>query len=317
MGDKEKKETDNSVLGDRYQKTQQDFLQLKQEHTKLRTECDLMAANMKSLERRAAEGTEYLKKIESENVQLRSEVEVLHTSLDSTRGDLKRSNLTAELMQNQAASTSAQNVGLRSSIVENETKLLGSQSTIMHTMAEFQSLERQLTDTRSQLQQQNSNIKSLESTVEMLTDRNGTMSDEIGKQGARLKKAESFAATSAAAITDVSMRQQVQLQRLYAARSAIRSTNCQIIAVLNVTFQFWIGWLKDVKLKRRAIYKMVLGMRRKEKLAKQDGVGALKSANIEMQGQIVELKEQLLETHKQLQFEQLHKRPTTRGDGRR
>ena len=56
LGDKEKKETENSVLGDRYQKTHQDFLQLKQKHTKLRTECDLMAANMKFLERRDAKG---------------------------------------------------------------------------------------------------------------------------------------------------------------------------------------------------------------------------------------------------------------------
>ena len=44
----------------------------------------------------------------------------------------------------------------------------------------------------------------------------------------------------------------------------------------------------------------------------------LKTANIEMQGQIVDLKEQLLQAHKQLQLEQLHKRPTTKGgEGRR
>jgi hypothetical protein len=221
------------------------------------------------------------------------------------------------LVQNQASSASAQNMSLRTSIVENETKLLGSQSAIMHTMAEFQSLERQLTDARTQLQQQTLNIQSLESNVEILSERNAIISDEIGKQGARLKKAEAFAATSAAAISDASMRQQVQLQRLYAARNAIRSNNSQIIMVMRLTFEFWIGWLKDIKFKRRAIFKMVLGMRRKATLAKHDGVSALKSANIVMQGQIVDLKEQLLETHKQLQFEQLHKRPSTRGEGRR
>jgi hypothetical protein len=257
-----------------------------------------------------------LQKLETENLRLKSEVDVLHAALDSTRGDLKRSTMTAELMQNQVASTSAQNTNLRSNIVENESMLLGSQSTIMHTMAEFQSLERQLTDARSQLQQQKSTIESLESNIQLLTQRNSTISDEIGQQAARLKKAEAFAATNAAAISDASMRQQVQLQRLYAARNAIRSNNSQIMMMLCMSFEFWIGWLKDVKLKRRAIFKMVLGMRRREKLAKQDDLGSLKNANIEMQCQIVDLKEQLLQTHKQLQFEQQQKRPPTRSEGR-
>jgi hypothetical protein len=172
-------------------------------------------------------------------------------------------------------------------------------------------------DARSYLQQQKLTIDSLESNVQLLTERNSTMSDEIGQQAARLKKAEAFAATNAAAITDAGMRQQVQLQRLYAARNAIRSNNSQIIMMLCMSFEFWIGWLKDIKLKRRAIFKMVLGMRRREKLSKQDDLGSLKSANIEMQGQIVDLKEQLLSTHKQLQFEQQQKRPPTRSEGRR
>ena len=96
----------------------------------------------------------------------------------------------------------------------------------------------------------------------------------------------------------------------------MRSINSQIIMELHVTFVFWVGWMKDIKLKRRAMFKMVLGMRRKAKLAQED-VGSLKNANIGMQGQIVELKEQLLQTHKQLQFEQQQKRPMTRGDGRK
>jgi chromosome segregation ATPase len=317
LGDQEKKDADSSVLGDRYQKTQQDHIQLKQEHSKLKTECDVMSSNVKSLERRVVESSEILQKLESENLRLKSEVDVLHAALDSTRGDLKRSTLTAELMHHQVAATSAQNTSLRSNIVENESMLLGSQSTIMHTMAEFQSLERQLMDARSYLQQQKLTIDSLESNVQLLTERNSTMSDEIGQQAARLKKAEAFAATNAAAITDAGMRQQVQLQRLYAARNAIRSNNSQIIMMLCMSFEFWIGWLKDIKLKRRAIFKMVLGMRRREKLSKQDDLGSLKSANIEMQGQIVDLKEQLLSTHKQLQFEQQQKRPPTRSEGRR
>ena len=316
LGDQGKKESDSSVLGDRYQKAQQDHLQSKQEHSKLKIEYDVLTSNFKSLERRVAEGAEVIQKLESENAQLKAEVEVLHGALDVTRGDLKRSNMTAELMQQTAASTSAQNASLRSNIVENESMLLGNQSTIMHTMAEFQSLERQLTDARLQLQQHKSDIETLELNNKLLVERNSTLSNEIGIQGARLKKAESFAATNAAAITDASMRQQVQLQRLYAARNAMRSINSQIIMELRVTFVFWIGWMKDIKLKRRAVYKMVLGMRRRAKFAHEDVV-SLKNANIDMQGQIVDLKEQLLQTHKQLQFEQHQRRPPTRGDGRK
>ena len=183
-------------------------------------------------------------------------------------------------MHQQAASTSTQNASLRSNIVENECMILGSQSSIMHTMAEFQSLEHQLTDARSQIQEQKLANESLETKVEILTERNAIMSDEIGRQGARLKKAEAFAATNAANISDAGMRQQVQLQRLYAARNAIRSNNSQIVMVLRMTFEFWTCWLKDVKLKHRSIFKMVLGMRRRQKLAGQDGIGALKTANI-------------------------------------
>jgi hypothetical protein len=96
----------------------------------------------------------------------------------------------------------------------------------------------------------------------------------------------------------------------------MRSINSQIIMELRVTFVFWIGWMKDINLKRRAVYKMVLGMRRRAKFAHEDVV-SLKNANIDMQGQIVDLKEQLLQTHKQLQFEQHQRRPPTRGDGRK
>jgi hypothetical protein len=318
LSDREKTESDGSILGERYQKAQQDYIQLKQEHSKLKTECDVLSSNVQSLERRLMESADSLRTMELENTQLKSEVEVLHAALDATRGDLKRSNLTAEFMHQQAASTSTQNASLRSNIVENECMILGSQSSIMHTMAEFQSLELQLTDARSQIQEQKLANESLETNVEILTERNAIMSDEIGRQGARLKKAEASAATNAANISDAGMRQQVQLQRLYAARNAIRSNNSQIVMVLRMTFEFWTCWLKDVKLKRRSIFKMVLGMRRRQKLAGQDGIGALKTANIELQAQIVDLKEQLLQTHKQLQLEQLHKRPTTRGgEGRR
>ena len=77
-------------------KTHQDFLHMKQEHSKLRTECDVLGSNAKTLERRAVEGADFLQKIESENAQLRSEVDVLHAVLDTTRADLNRSSLTAE-----------------------------------------------------------------------------------------------------------------------------------------------------------------------------------------------------------------------------
>jgi chromosome segregation ATPase len=313
----QKHDSASSTLTDRYEKIQQEYLQLRQEQSKLKTECDVCTSHNKSLERRVAENEDKANTFEIQNNQLKSEVEVLHGALAAARSDLKRSTLTADMMQQHAIATSAQNKSLRSNISENESMILGSQSAIMHTMAEFQSLERQLSDARMQIQQEISDRELIEANSKALNERIAVLCDEIGKQASRLKKAEAFAATNAAVLSDSGMRQQVQLQRLYAARNAIRSSKNQILMVLRMAFEFWIGWLKDVMLKRRAIFKMVLGMRRRAKLHDHDSRSALKNENIQMQGQIVDLQQQLLEMHKQLQSEHQQKKSSTKGEGKR
>lgn len=90
LSDREKTESDGSILGERYQKAQQGYIQLKQEHSKLKTECEVLSSNVQSLELRLMESADSLRTMELENTQLKSEVEVLHAALDATRGDLKR-----------------------------------------------------------------------------------------------------------------------------------------------------------------------------------------------------------------------------------